>query len=131
MSADVEIRRIYLEFVKNARIEIMEDEKIKVGLVGYGYWGPNVAKSIYANKNLKLIKICDKNKARIDVAKGIYVKSCEYTENYEELIEDENVDVIAIAVETESHYSLAKIALEAGKDIYIEKPFTSSIHLSE
>ena len=47
----------------------------KIALVGYGYWGPNVAKNIYRNKNLEFAYICDKRQERLQLAKDIYAQS--------------------------------------------------------
>lgn len=101
-------------------------DKIRIGLIGYGYWGPNVAKNIYKNDNFDFVKICDKKKERIDVAKELYVNALEYTYDYNELLSDNSIDAVAIAVETKEHYRIAKEALLSGKHVYIEKPFTDN-----
>jgi predicted dehydrogenase len=100
---------------------------MRIGLVGYGYWGPNVAKNLYKNPNFNLVYICDKKKDRLDRARTVYANEIRYTNNYQSLIEDESLDAIAIAVETSSHFELAKQALLSGKHIYVEKPFTTTV----
>lgn len=100
---------------------------IKIGLVGYGYWGPNVAKNIYKNKNLDFAYICDKRQERLELAKSIYAETVNYTQDYLDIINDSTVNAVALAVETSSHYELAKLALMAGKDLYVEKPFTDNV----
>ena len=87
----------------------------KIALVGYGYWGPNVAKNIYRNKNLEFAYICDKRQERLQLAKDIYAESVNYTADYTDIIEDPSVDAVALAVETGAHYELAKAALLANK----------------
>ncbi len=99
----------------------------KIALVGYGYWGPNVAKNIYRNKNLEFAYICDKRQERLQLAKDIYAQSVNYTADYKDVIDDPSVDAVALAVETSAHYELAKAALLAGKDLYVEKPFTDNV----
>ncbi len=99
----------------------------KIALVGYGYWGPNVAKHLFSNKKWDFCYICDKRKQRLEKARGLYANAVEYTLNYEDLINNDEIDVIALAVETSAHYELAKQALIAGKHIYVEKPFTDSV----
>lgn len=98
-----------------------------IALVGYGYWGPNVARNLNNNKNYRFKIICDKKKDRLEIAKRIYAKSVEYTTDFECIIRDDSIDAVALAVETSSHYQLAKKALNAGKHVYVEKPFTSSL----
>lgn len=99
----------------------------KIALVGYGYWGPNVAKNIYRNKNFAFAYICDKRQERLELAKGIYAQSVRYTREFADVINDSSVDAVALAVETGAHYELAKAALLAGKDVYVEKPFTDNV----
>lgn len=100
---------------------------IKIALIGYGYWGPNVAKNIYKNSNLIFDTICDKRQERLDLAKQIYANGVKYSTKFSDIIANPEIEAIAIAVETSSHYELAKAALLAGKHIYVEKPFTDNV----
>lgn len=100
---------------------------ISIALIGYGYWGPNVAKNIYGNKNWDFIAICDKKTDRLNIAKNLYAESLNYTTDANEVINDSRIDAIALAVETSAHFELAKNALLAGKHIYVEKPFTDNV----
>lgn len=99
----------------------------KIALVGYGYWGPNAAKNIYRNKEFQFAYICDKRHDRLELAKSIYAESVGYTDDYADIVNDSSVDAVALAVETSAHYELAKLALMAGKDLYVEKPFTDNV----
>ena len=100
---------------------------MNVGLIGFGYWGPNVAKHLFNNNKINLSVICDSNIKNLNKAKKIYVGQTSYETDYNLIIDNENIDAVAIAVETSKHYSLAKKALLAGKHIYVEKPFTSTV----
>lgn len=104
---------------------------ITVGLVGYGYWGPNVARNLNANKDYNFKIICDKKQDRIDKAKNMYAESLSYTLEFEDLINDKEIDMIALAVETSAHYELAKKVIESGKHVYVEKPFTDNVKQAE
>ena len=104
---------------------------MKLGLIGYGYWGPNVAKNIYANKNLKLHSICDLKQTRLDKAKDLYAEHALYETNYQNLLNNSDIDAVAVAVETSSHFKIVKDALLAGKHVYVEKPFTSNVQEAE
>lgn len=100
---------------------------IRIASVGYGYWGPNVARNLYANKNYDYRIICDKKPERLEKAKALYAEAVKYTENFDDVINDPEIDAVALAVETSAHYELAKKALNAGKHIYVEKPFTDNV----
>lgn len=104
---------------------------IEIGLVGYGYWGPNVAKNIYKNKNFKFKYLCDKKKDRLDLAKATYAETVNYIKDYSIILNDPEIDAVALAVQTSAHFQLAKEALLAGKHVYIEKPFTNSVREAE
>ncbi len=100
---------------------------VNIGLIGFGYWGPNVAKNIFNNPELNLKYICDYDESRLQKAKSIYIEQTNYESDYKKLIEDDTLDAIAIVVETSGHYKIAKEALLAGKHIFVEKPFTSTV----
>jgi len=100
---------------------------MNIALIGFGYWGPNVAKHLFNNNKINLSIICDSNELQLEKAKQIYVGQTSYKSNYEELLNDKSIDAVAIAVETSSHFIIAKKALLAGKHIYVEKPFTSNV----
>lgn len=100
---------------------------MNVGLVGYGYWGPNVAKNIYANKKLHLHTICDLKHSRLEKAKHLYAEHTTYETDYKNLFCNNDIDAVAIAVQTSEHHRLVKDALNAGKHVYVEKPFTSTV----
>lgn len=98
-----------------------------IGLIGFGYWAPNIAKNLFQNPKVNLKWICDKNIDRLEKAKSIYNSQVDYSENFEDIIKDPKTSAIAIAVETSGHYNLVKKALIAGKHVFVEKPFTSSL----
>ena len=100
---------------------------INIGLIGFGYWGPNVARNIFNNKEYNLDTICDKDVSRLSKAKSIYIEQVKYEVDYKVLLKDKDISAIAIAVETSGHFYIAKDALLAGKHIYVEKPFTSTV----
>lgn len=100
---------------------------MNIGLIGYGYWGPNVAKNIFANRRVALHTICDLKQARLDRARNIYVEQTRYETDYRKVLDNPGIHAIALVVETSAHFSIAKEALDAGKHLYIEKPFTSTV----
>ena len=98
---------------------------ISVGVIGYGYWGPNVARNFHACEKAKLVAICDSNEKRLKLAKSTYPFIKAFS-SYQELLKSEDLDVVGIVTPVSTHYELAKEALERGKHIFIEKPFTSN-----
>ncbi len=98
---------------------------MKVGVIGLGYWGPNLVRNFLAQPDVEKVVACDQRKERLQFIKNKF-PSVFLTENCKELIEgDTDINVIATPVDT--HFNLAKKSLEAGKHIWVEKPFTSTI----
>jgi predicted dehydrogenase len=97
---------------------------IRFGVIGYGYWGPNIVRNLRALEGCQVVGICDQTPAarkRIQVANpGIPVHS-----DAQELIQSPDVDAIAVITPVWTHYDLTKAALENGKHVFVEKPFTS------
>lgn len=95
----------------------------KVAIVGYGYWGTNLLRNFYETTGCEVLYCCDKDTKRLKAVRKRY-PSIILTSNYEDILEDSEVDAVIIATPTKSHYPLAKMALASGKDVLIEKPMT-------
>ncbi len=100
-------------------------KEIKVGVVGCGYWGPNLIRNFNENHHTALTHICDLNKERVDRMKLRY-PHVSATTDYRQLLKDSSLDAIAIATPVSSHDRLVREALEAGKHVLVEKPFAST-----
>lgn len=98
---------------------------ISVGIIGVGYWGPNIIRNFYSNSQTNVVRCCDLNRDQLDKIRKIY-PSLETTTDYNDLIKDTKIDLIAICTPVNTHFELAKKALESGKHVLIEKPMTSS-----
>ncbi len=96
---------------------------INCGLIGYGYWGPNIAKSLCRIKGVNLAVICDKDSGRQEEAKLLYPRA-EITGDVDHLFNHANLDAIIIASPAFTHYELAVKSLKAGKHLLVEKPLT-------
>ncbi|MBZ5573086.1 MAG: Gfo/Idh/MocA family oxidoreductase [Acidobacteriia bacterium] len=103
---------------------------IKFGVIGYGYWGPNVVRNLDHTDGCKVIAICDKTPASRKRAQKAY-PAIPVTSQAEELINSAEVDAIAVITPVWTHYELTKAALEQGKHVFVEKPFTSSVVQAE
>src|ERR1700684_1852029 len=103
---------------------------IRFGVIGYGYWGPNIVRNLRALEGCKVVGICDQTPAarkRIQAANPeIPVHS-----DAQELIQSPDVDAIAVITPVWTHYELTKAALENGKHVFVEKPFTSKATQAE
>jgi predicted dehydrogenase len=103
---------------------------LKFGVIGYGYWGPNIVRNLRGLEGCEVVGICDQSPAahkRIRAANpGIPVYS-----DCQELIKLASVDAIAVITPVWTHYELAKAALENGKHVFVEKPFTSTTAQAE
>jgi predicted dehydrogenase len=108
--------------------EIQQQENaslIKFGVVGYGYWGPNVVRNLDRLDETKVVAVCDKSPAaQRKVAKAY--PDVLVTDDPAELMTSPDIDAIAVVTPVWTHYELAKAALLNGKHVFVEKPFTSN-----
>ena len=98
---------------------------IKIGVVGYGYWGPNLVRNFTEALGSKVAAISDVKPERLAIAKHLY-PSVKATPDYRELLNDKGIDAVAIATSVSTHYELAMKSLEAGKHVLIEKPLAAT-----
>jgi len=98
---------------------------MNVGIIGLGYWGPNLVRNFLANKDVKSLWGCDLNVARLKSIEGKF-PSVKLTPNTDEILLNKDIDIVVIATPVQYHFDLAKKALENGKHIWVEKPFTST-----
>lgn len=101
------------------------DRAINVGVVGYGYWGPNVVRNFNASDKARVLTICDSQADRVARAMRQY-PGIKGTTDFHDLLADSEIDLIACATPVSSHYRLGKAALLAGKHVLLEKPMTST-----
>ena len=98
---------------------------IKTGVIGFGYWGPNICRNFAANPEIKIISICDFAEDRLDVARQSY-PDVTTTQSSDEVLLDPGIDLVAIITPVFTHYEMVKKALLNGKHVFVEKPFTST-----
>ncbi len=94
---------------------------VRVGLIGYGYWGPNLARVYSEIPGVTLHTLCDKSHERIRHAKAKY-PHLNICSNPDELFRNPDIDAILVATPVSTHFRLAEMALRAGKHVYVEKP---------
>ena len=100
------------------------------GVIGYGYWGPNVARNLSMLEGSRLLGIADMSPAARKRAQAMY-PNITVTADPMELIRSKDIDAIAVVSPVWTHFELAKAALENGKHVFVEKPLTSSVEQGE
>src|SRR5438552_17478362 len=103
---------------------------VRVGIFGYGYWGPNVVRNLHALENCQVVTICDKNPAALKRANRVY-PGVHLTTDFSEIMTSPQIDTVAIVTPVWTHFELAKAALLNGKHVFVEKPFTSTVRQAE
>jgi predicted dehydrogenase len=98
---------------------------IGIGVVGYGYWGPNLVRNFYDVPGATVVAVCDARRERLAGVQSRY-PAVEVTVDYSDLLRNPRIHAIAIATPVSSHFDLALRALESGKHVFIEKPMTST-----
>jgi predicted dehydrogenase len=98
---------------------------IRVGVLGYGYWGPNIVRNFHAQEQAEVALVCDKN-PRAAERLGKVHPTIPFTTDENEMLRSAKVDAVCVITPVATHYSLAKRALENDKHVFVEKPFTCS-----
>jgi len=99
--------------------------KIKVGVVGYGYWGPNLVRNFRSLPDCHLKMVCDLSHQRLAHLRSLYPE-VEGTSDFQALLHGTDLDAVVIATAVKTHFPMARASLLAGKHTMIEKPMASS-----
>jgi len=100
-------------------------DSVRVGVIGYGYWGPNIVRNLSALDRCEVRSVCDRNANALKRAQKTY-PAVHLTTDFTEVLASPDIDAVAIVTPVWTHFELAKKALENGKHVFVEKPFTSS-----
>jgi predicted dehydrogenase len=98
---------------------------INIGIVGYGYWGPNLVRNFAEVPGVNIAAVADLDASKLAIVKKRY-PAVNVTTDLHELLRDPTIDAIAIATPVNTHYDLALAALRAGKHVWVEKPMTEN-----
>ena len=105
-------------------------DPVRVGIVGYGYWGPNLVRNFAESPATELIAVSDMSEQRLAEALGRH-PGIAVTTDCEEIFNDPEIEAVAIATPVSTHYPLGMAALEAGKHLLMSKPLSeTSAHAS-
>ena len=103
---------------------------MKIAVIGYGYWGPNLVRNFSRAEGIRVQVVCDLNPKVEKVLHNIY-SNIEFSQEWTEVVKRPDIDAFAVATPVSTHYEIAKGALENGKHVFVEKPFTSKVSQAE
>lgn len=98
---------------------------INIGIVGYGYWGPNLVRNFAETPGARVAAVSDLDNAKLALVQRRF-PAVKTTTDYSDLLNDIRIDAIAIATPVSTHFDLALAALRAGKHVWLEKPMTET-----
>ena len=108
----------------------MENANIKVGLIGYGYWGPNLLRNLHETESVEVKRCVDLRPERRAAASKRY-PTVQVSAEADEILDDREIDAVVLATPVFTHHALAKQALEANKHVLVEKPMTRTVTEAE
>jgi predicted dehydrogenase len=99
---------------------------INVGVLGYGYWGPNLVRNFAESSGATVAAVADLDGQKLELVKRRY-PAVRTTVRFQDLLQDPKLDALAIATPVSTHFELAMAAIRAGKHVWIEKPMTETL----
>jgi predicted dehydrogenase len=103
---------------------------LNVGVIGCGYWGPNLIRNFSQLRRSQVVQVADLDDDRLGHMQTLYPQ-VQVTKDYQEIAGNPDIDIVAVATPVHTHYQLASAALKAGKHVFVEKPLTSSVREAE
>jgi len=103
---------------------------LRIGVIGYGYWGPNIVRNFNAIDRAQVISLCDVNANALTKASKLY-PALKTSRDVTDILTSKDIDAVAIITPVYTHFELAKKALQNGKHVFVEKPFTSTVAQAE
>src|SRR5215218_2257803 len=97
---------------------------VRIGVIGYGYWGPNLVRNFAEAPDTEIVAVADMNPDRLRVATRRY-PGVDVVTDHRDLLNDPTIDAVAISTPVSTHFPLAMEALKAGKHVLVEKPMTA------
>lgn len=99
---------------------------MRIGVIGYGYWGPNIVRNFHSLDNCEVVLVADRNpKCEARLKKTF--PGIGFTTDENQILTAPDIDIVAVVTPVWTHFELAKKALENGKHVFVEKPFTYSV----
>lgn len=99
---------------------------VKIGVIGYGYWGPNLVRNFFATPSCFIKTVVDLKSDRLTALKKIY-PAIEATTDIDKVLKDPDIDAVVVATPIATHFRIGEKVLKAGKHLLLEKPMTTSL----
>jgi predicted dehydrogenase len=99
----------------------MSNRSVGIGVVGFGYWGPNLVRNFASGESSRVLSVSDLDPAKLALSRRLY-PTIATTADFRDLLKDSAIEAVAIATPVHTHYDLAMSALRAGKHVFVEKP---------
>lgn len=103
---------------------------INIGVIGYGYWGPNIVRNFNSIEGACVTVVCDKDQKALTRVRQVY-PGIEVITDCNNITTSGEIDAVAVVTPVSTHYALAKKALQHGKHVFVEKPFTATVAQAE
>lgn len=100
--------------------------EIRLGLIGYGYWGPNLFRNFGKFQECRVVAMADRDHKKLDAVSRLYPR-VRMTTSAEDLLCDQGIDAVVISTPISTHFELASQALQNGKHVFVEKPMTATV----
>ncbi|MBU8932392.1 MAG: Gfo/Idh/MocA family oxidoreductase [candidate division Zixibacteria bacterium] len=104
---------------------------INIGVIGYGYWGPNLVRNFNALDDTTVTAVCDLRPERLEVVRRQYPAMKLLTSDANEILHANDIDAVAVVTPVSTHFALGQEALNNGKHLFMEKPFTATVEQAE
>jgi predicted dehydrogenase len=106
---------------RTSQVTSLDPDFLRIGIIGCGYWGPNLIRNFFEAPGTIVSHICDQDVTRL-AAMGKRFQTAAMFTDHKELLEDPTIDAVCVATPAATHYAIAKEALQAGKHVWVEKP---------
>src|SRR5881397_94284 len=106
------------------------EHAVRIGVIGYGHWGPNIVRNLHGIDSCEVAAVCDKSPAALRRVSRVYPQ-VHLTTDLSEVLSSPNIDAVAVVTPAWTHFELAKAAMLNGKHVFIEKPVTSNSEQAE
>jgi len=103
---------------------------MRVGVIGCGYWGPNLIRNVLENRRAESVTVCDANEKNLERARQRF-PHLQCVNSTKELFSDRGIEAILIATPVSTHFDLAKASIESGRHTFVEKPLAASVEEAE
>src|ERR1700677_5145192 len=100
-----------------------DDGVVRIGVIGYGYWGPNIVRNFHSQDRSRVLAVGDKRSKSLDRVRSVF-PDMRTTNDCKDLLTSPDLEALAVVTPVWTHCELAKAALANGKHVYVEKPFT-------